>query len=211
MIKKEVFNLKKIIAVLLALALLLCGCAGGEEKTKKETEKTEEKEVVLGIVLPMSDHEMIYGIQLAVNEINLSGGINGAQVLTTFLNYENGILRGTEGLEALEIPLFINLSNAPVRGILEETVSPVLTFAENTPGEYTFKLSGFDADGFEQLFKSKYSTKPNYTTAKAYEMIYITKDVMEASKSLRAGRLSAALNDFSEKSGKFHESVSVLQ
>lgn len=199
--------MKKTIALILSFALLLCGCASGEKSAKTENEKNTEKEVLLGIILPMSDHEMIYGIQLAVNEINLSGGINGSPVSATFFNYENGNIYGTEGAESLSYPIFINLSGMPMYEQLKDFSPALLTFSGNHPGETYFGFSGFNSKGFENIFTGKYSTKPNYTTAKAYEMIYIAKQLIEISNSESTEDLISALRNYGDFKGRFHSSV----
>lgn len=207
-IRKEWYLLKKLLIMFLALAVILCSCAESDEK--KVSEKEEKGDTVIAIVLPMSDREMIYGIQLAVNEINLSGGIGGSQMLVTFLNYENGQLHGIEGLKALKAMLYINLSSAPVYDLLADFNPVILSVGSKMRGETSFSFSGFDTEGFEKLFKTKYSTKPNYTTAKAYEMIYMAKQLIEVSNSASPDDLTAALKSYGNFKGKFHSGVSAL-
>lgn len=207
-IRKEWYLLKKLLIMLLAMAVIFCSCA--ESGEKKVSEKGEKGDTVIGIVLPMSDREMIYGIQLAVNEINLSGGIGGSQMLVTFLNYENGQLHGIEGLKALNAMLYINLSSAPVYDLLADFNPVILSVGSKMKGETSFSFSGFDANGFEKIFKTKYSTKPNYTTAKAYEMIYMAKQLIEVSNSASPDDLTAALKSYGNFKGKFHSAVSAV-
>ena len=200
--------MKKLLIMFLALAVIFCSCAESDEK--KASEKEEKDDTVIAIVLPMSDREMIYGIQLAVNEINLSGGVGGSQMLVTFLNCENGQLHGIEGLKALKAMLYINLSSAPVYDLLADFNPVILSVGSKMRGETSFSFSGFDAEGFEKLFKTKYSTKPNYTTAKAYEMIYMAKQLIEVSNSASPDDLTAALKSYDNFKGKFHSGVSAL-
>lgn len=207
-IRKEWWLLKKLLVMLLALAVIFCSCSEAGEK--KASKKKEKDDTVIAIVLPMSDREMIYGIQLAVNEINLSGGVGGSQTLVTFLNYENGSLNGIEGLKSLKAMLYINLSSAPVYDLLSDFNPVILSVGSKMKSEASFSFSGFDSEGFEKLFKTKYTTKPNYTTAKAYEMIYMAKQLIEVSNSSSAEDLTAALKSYDNFKGRFHSEVSAL-
>lgn len=195
--------------LILAAALIFCSCSDSDRKASPEKDN-KKKDTVLGIVLPISDHEMIYGIQLAVNEINLAGGVGGSQLLVTFLNCENGGLLGLDGLKSLNTKLYINLSQMPVYDLLEKFNPAILSFGSNFRGETAVSFSGFDSNGFEELFKTKYSTKPNYTTAKAYEMIYIAKQLLEVANSDSPDDLTAALKAYDNFKGRFHSAVSAV-
>lgn len=202
--------MKKILIIVLALSLILCSCGGSDTKLTKTEDENIKDDIILGVVMPMQDHEMIYGIQLAINEINLSGGINGHQTLVTFLNYEKGNLHGLEGLKSLDTMLFINLSNVEVFSQLKDYNPAILSTGTRLGGETTFDFSGFDSEGFEKLFKTKYNTKPNYTTAKAYEMVYMAKELIEISNSTAPDDLVTALKSYNNFTGKFHSSVTTV-
>ncbi|MBP3936761.1 MAG: ABC transporter substrate-binding protein [Clostridia bacterium] len=70
---------KKIVAVLMALAMLfsLAACAGGDNYTKDNTK------YVIGVSGPLTGGAAVYGVavkngaQMAVDEINAAGGLNG--------------------------------------------------------------------------------------------------------------------------------------
>ncbi|MBQ8765979.1 MAG: ABC transporter substrate-binding protein [Clostridia bacterium] len=76
-------NLKKVLAVLVALTLVVtcfAACGGNEEP------KNEAKEIVIGVSGPLTGGAAQYGnavvnaAQLAVDEINAAGGVNGVNL-----------------------------------------------------------------------------------------------------------------------------------
>ena len=100
----------------MALSLAGCGgsgCAGSSDSTGAEEAKTEEKgaagEVfVLGGIGPLTGSAAAYGesvkngIELAVNEINEAGGINGYQVEYYFEDDENDAEKAVNAYNTLK-------------------------------------------------------------------------------------------------------------
>ena len=80
-------SVKKIIALLLA-TLMIAGCfaACGGEETPDTPDAAEGGEIVIGVQGPLTGGAAQYGIavanaaQLAVDEINAAGGVNGAKL-----------------------------------------------------------------------------------------------------------------------------------
>ena len=81
-------HLRKVLALLLVAALCLCCFAAcGEKKPTEPTEPADEAGTLkIGVIGPMTGGAALYGnavkygAQLAVQEINAAGGINGMQV-----------------------------------------------------------------------------------------------------------------------------------
>lgn len=75
---------KKILAGLMALSMVLTGCAGSGANTNTASENSDK--IIIGGLAPLTGKVAIYGVtssngsKLAVDEINASGGILGKQI-----------------------------------------------------------------------------------------------------------------------------------
>ena len=85
-------NLKKVLAVVMAIALVVtCFAACGGNKDNKN----DANEIVIGVSGPLTGSAAQYGnavvnaAKLAVDEINAAGGINGVMIEYTFEDDEN--------------------------------------------------------------------------------------------------------------------------
>ena len=112
--KKRLLSLG--LAAMMALSLAGCGgsgSAGSSDSTGAEEAKTEEKGAVgevfvLGGIGPLTGSAAAYGesvkngIELAVNEINEAGGINGYQVEYYFEDDENDAEKAVNAYNTLK-------------------------------------------------------------------------------------------------------------
>lgn len=82
-------HLRKVLALLLVAALCLCcfaACGGKEPAEPSENEGEDAGTLKIGVIGPMTGGAALYGnavkygAQLAVDEINAAGGINGMKV-----------------------------------------------------------------------------------------------------------------------------------
>jgi len=81
---------KKILAVLLAVVMVVAFAACGEKKEDTKKEESGEKVLVLGGIGPITGDYANYGLsvmrgaQIAVDELNANGGVNGWKVELKF-------------------------------------------------------------------------------------------------------------------------------
>ena len=110
-------KLRKVLAVALASAMVFttvaCGATqttetAGSEVVSKETEKTKEETWKIGGIGPITGGAAIYGIavqngaQIAVDEINAAGGINGYPIEFSFEDDEHNPEKSVNAYNALK-------------------------------------------------------------------------------------------------------------
>ncbi len=137
-----------------------------ENETETETERVEipEGDLKIGVVLPLSGDAAVYGqdflpgIELAVEEINAAGGVDGHQIKLVVedgkCNPEGGAAAGTKLINVDQVNFIVGgacsgetlgfapLANeAKVVSISPSATSPDIT----TAGDYTFRTAPSDA------------------------------------------------------------------
>lgn len=131
-----------ITAVLVATGLLVAGCGGDDD------EKWEGKEFALGSIFSTSGDgsafgpQQVNGAQLAVDEINADGGIEGADVTLTQFDDQSDPATSADKMRALieqdEVmavlgPTFSN-SAAEADPVANQAKTPVLAVSNTGPG-----------------------------------------------------------------------------
>lgn len=85
---KSMNTIKKSLLVLTIIGLLfLMACAGTQQPAETTTGTTENGPIKIGVIAPLTGNEANYGadsiggIQIATDEINAAGGVNGRQIM----------------------------------------------------------------------------------------------------------------------------------
>lgn len=106
--------MKKAVSLFLALALMVtslvgCGSADNSGSTNKDTSAGTESEVFkIGGIGPITGGASIYGLavrngaQIAVDEINAAGGINGVQIAYDFQDDEHDAEKAVNAYNSLK-------------------------------------------------------------------------------------------------------------
>lgn len=122
--------MKKLIAILLALTLIISGCS---QDKKPENDKKGEK-LIIGGLAPLTGSVAVYGItaangeKLAIEEINAKGGILGKQV--------EFLLEDEKGDPAEAVNAYNKLSGKKIVALLGDITSkPSVAVAEVAKGE----------------------------------------------------------------------------
>ncbi len=186
------FN-KKILTWSLACAmgLIFAGCDGETQISNVNIETTNLfreagswKISGLGTDTTAVTKESLaiqFGAQLAIDEINAEGGINGSMLEFSFLEEDNRFRLEPSG-DSVSIfvdPLNEFLMSLPDMGNGEE-------YSDNSVGEdviqpsFTEETEKETVITFVERYKQMYGSEPDQIAAAAYDSIYILKSVLEA-------------------------------
>lgn len=123
--------MKKKLASILGLALLLTACGNNGSNNSKAEASADSNEIVIGGIIPKTGAAAVYGnttekgVNLAIEEINEAGGINGKQI--KYLSEDD------KGDPTEAVTVYNKLSDAGVQAIIGPVTSkPAQAVADNS-------------------------------------------------------------------------------
>lgn len=146
--------MKKRLSVLLALALLMAGCnttAPTPSEQNPGSEQPNEGDIIIGVLAPLTGPVAVYGtsckngIDLAVEEINAAGGIDGRRIVLETIDEKGDVGEAVAAYDTLYtrkiVALIGDVTSKPSIAVAElaaEDRMPMIT-ATGTAPEITTK------------------------------------------------------------------------